>query len=174
MSNRVISLSLAGTLLAGAAVCSGEHNPTLEGKKLIKMFGLDKPTTAYRKENIEHIRSFGLDGLCIVVLPNPGTHELNPRDDGNYLWHTSIPQTREEYSDAVRDLNEIDFQRMDYNILQYCPPEKVHPTRNSTPRSGDASGFCQGKGRMRRARTATSTDCGKRRCKGHVAGENVR
>ena len=111
---------LACLALCALGVGCDKGEPTVEGKKLIKMFGLDKPTTAYLKKHVEEIEAFGLDGVCVAVLPNEGTHKLNPRDDGNYLWHTSIPQTRGEYSDAVRDLKETNFRRMDYNIMQYA------------------------------------------------------
>ena len=127
MMHRLIALSLAGILLTGAALCSDEHNPTLEGKKLIKMFGLDKPTTAYLKENIEQIEAIGLDGVCVVVMPNEGTHEINPRHDGNYLWFTSNSLKREEFSDAVRDLNETNFRKLDYNIMQYATRGSKNP-----------------------------------------------
>jgi len=126
MSHTVITPVAILALLALITPCKSDE-ATLEGKKLIKMFGLDKPTTAYLKEHIEEIESFGLDGVCVAVLPNKGTHELGPRDDGNYFWHTSIPQTREEYSDAVRDLNETNFQRMDYNIMQYATRGPQNP-----------------------------------------------
>jgi len=127
LMNRTSKVALALLpFLVCLAGCKNDE-PTIEGKKLIKMFGLDKPTTAYLKEHVEEIEGLGLDGVCIAVLPNEGTHELSPRDDGNYFWHTSIPQTREQYSDAVRDLNETKFRSMDYNIMQYATRGPQNP-----------------------------------------------
>ena len=70
------------------------------------------------------------------------------------------------------DLNIVVEYTAEARVFCGCPPEKLHPTGNST-RGGDSAGIDHGSGQMRCRWTATSSDRGNRRRKDYLAGENV-
>ena len=104
----------------GAPQAAETRPPTVRGKRLIKLYGLDKPSPAYLRAHVAEIEKLALDGVCIVVA----TDEPKPRDswrkNGNYLWFTSIPLKREDFAQAVRDLNDTRFTRLNFNFLHYA------------------------------------------------------
>lgn len=118
------SVGLAFLLaLGGCRISGGPHGaavPSAAGKKLIKLYGLDKPSPGYLREHIAEIEQVALDGICIVAP----TDETKPGDtwrkDGNYLWFTAIPLERDDFAQVLRDLNATPFKRLHYNFLHYA------------------------------------------------------
>ena len=117
---KVRSLFLCVVLFLAAMVFAGQTEPTVRGKKLIKLYGLDKPSTAYLKEHVAQIEKVALDGICIVVATDEPKIGDTSRKHGNYLWFTSNALSREDFVGAVRNLNETQFERLHFNFMHYA------------------------------------------------------
>lgn len=112
----------AFVLLSGCAVSesAAERVGTVQGKKIVKLYGLDKPSTAYLKKHVAEIEQVPLDGICVMVMTDEARPGDTMRRDGNYLWFTPIPLRREDFRRNVRDLNETNFQRLNFNFMYYA------------------------------------------------------
>ena len=115
-----LPLLLVVSLSACASPTHRSSTGSVEGKKLIKLYGIDKPSTSYLKENIAEIERTPLDGICVMVMTDEPKPEDRNRKSGNYLWFGPTPLTREDFRQNVRDLNDTKFQRLDFNFLYYA------------------------------------------------------
>jgi hypothetical protein len=116
---QLIILILVCTL-PGCAVSPAATTGTVHGKKLVKLYGLDKPSTSYLKQNVAEIEKTPLDGICVIAYTNQPKPGDSWRKDGNYLWFTTHQLKRKDFSQAVADLNETNFKRLNYNFLHFA------------------------------------------------------
>ncbi|MFH0964019.1 MAG: LamG domain-containing protein [Planctomycetota bacterium] len=89
----------------------------LSQKKIIKLYGWERPDTAGLRANIDVIRRSGFDGLGINVMPNSPIAKDLWGDSGNYLWFGAHALTREDFSNAVADLKATDLGPLTDNFI---------------------------------------------------------
>lgn len=105
-------------LVAGALAAEpGSHQVPRADRKVIKLYGWERPDTRALRENIETIKRSGFDGLGLNVMPN----ERMPRElwghSGNYLWFGAYRFKYDDFSAAVADLRATDFGPLTDNFI---------------------------------------------------------
>jgi hypothetical protein len=120
------------------AACDAAPAPTVAGKKIIKIYGLDKPEPAYLRKHVAEIEKTGFDGICIVVPTDEPKAGKRYRKHGNYLWFSGTPLAREDFARGVEDLKQTKFARLCYNFLHYTA-RSSGPFDWSMTRSGHRS-----------------------------------
>jgi hypothetical protein len=122
MHNHVTLLLICATVLAVGSQSLGDEparessSSAVHGKKIIKLFGWDKPDTAYVRANITTMEATHLDGVGINLMPDPPLADAQWGGQGNYVWFTSMPASREQYQRAVDDLKATPFTRFTDNF----------------------------------------------------------
>ena len=73
----------------------------VEGKKILKLFGWDKPVTSFLLGHIGEIERAGFDGISIIVMPDKEVPKRLWGNDANYLWFSRQAVSREDFTKAV-------------------------------------------------------------------------
>lgn len=98
-------------LLCIVVISGRADGSTIQGKKIIKLFGWDKPTTASLRADIRRMEATGLDGTGVNLMPDPPLTAEEYGGHGNYMWFSTRHFRDEEYAKAVEDLRQTNFQR---------------------------------------------------------------
>ena len=113
----LLALVAAG-VAAGAMAQDGEPGmAAFTHRKVIKLYGWERPDTAGLRANVEVIKRAGFDGLGVNVMPNGGIPDALWGRDGNYLWFGAHPFKREDFTNAISDLNATDMGRLTDNFI---------------------------------------------------------
>ena len=86
-------------------------------RKVIKLYGWERPDTAALRTNIELVKRAGFDGLGINVMPNQPIPEREWGKHGNYRWFGAHAYKRDDFTRAVEDLKSTDMGRLTDNFV---------------------------------------------------------
>ena len=93
------------------------HQVPLAERKIIKLYGWERPDTKGFREHIEEIQRAGFDGVGINVMPDEKIPDKDWGKSGNYLWISSHAFKREDFSNAVADLKATDMGGVTENFI---------------------------------------------------------
>ena len=118
MKQKIVSAFLL-CLFAGTAAASERfpHQVPLAERKIIKLYGHERPDTKGFRENIEKIKRTGFDGIGINIMPNEEIPDKDWGKSGNYLWISSHAFKREDFTNAIADLKATDMGGVTENFI---------------------------------------------------------
>lgn len=113
----VFAVLLAVSFQAGSRSAFAKEPIDRSQKKIIKLYGKDRPDPAFVRQNIKAMRDSGLDGICLNVLPDDGIPLEQWGDNGNYLWFGSVELQRKRFARVIADLKATDFGPLTDNFV---------------------------------------------------------
>gem|GEM_PF-3680658 len=113
-----IGLALfTGLTAAAVRAAPGPSQVPYSERKVIKLYGWERPDTRALRENIDVIRRSGFDGLGLNVMPNEPLPKELWGDSGNYLWFGAHRFRDADFSNAAADLNGTDLGPLTDNFI---------------------------------------------------------